>query len=232
MTATEDLFTPIHKAIRAMIYNVGGRLQSNDFGDLAASAPLLADLEHEFTTALSAGCILCIVHHHGTDEENVLFPSLSKFDPALVTRLVEEHHAFNTRLAALTSHAHEILKMERASDRIAAGVALNREANEFFAVYLAHMNLEENVLVPMMRERYTDEQMRTMRGTIMGGMPPERLAAILRWMLPAISLQELTDMARGIRAGSPPPVVAFIGGIAADSLPAERWNTVRERVGW
>jgi hypothetical protein len=36
MVATMDLFTPIHKALRSMIYNLGGRLQAVDFSDPAA----------------------------------------------------------------------------------------------------------------------------------------------------------------------------------------------------
>lgn len=54
MTATEDLFTPIHKATRSMIYSLSGRLQSADFGDKVASADVLADLQHEFSSTVTA----------------------------------------------------------------------------------------------------------------------------------------------------------------------------------
>jgi hypothetical protein len=232
MTATEDLFTPIHKAIRSMIYDVGGRLQAADFADVAASAPVLADLEHDFSAAISAGCALCLIHHHGGDEEAKVFPSLTEFDPKLVARLIEEHHELTRRMGQITKIAKEIPKKGREQDRIAEGAVLNREVNDFFAEYLAHMNLEEVQLVPMMREHFTDQQMAAMRSAIMGGMPPERLAVILRWMLPSLSLDELTRMLGSLRATSPPPVVAFVGGIAAAHLAPERWQTVRDRVGW
>src|SRR5580693_5401854 len=35
MASTMDLFTPVHKGIRSMIYNLGGRLQTLDFSDPA-----------------------------------------------------------------------------------------------------------------------------------------------------------------------------------------------------
>lgn len=66
--STEDLFTPIHKGIRSMIYDVAGRLATTDFADVERSKPVLADLEHEFSAAVTSGCILCMLHHHAADE--------------------------------------------------------------------------------------------------------------------------------------------------------------------
>jgi hypothetical protein len=231
VTATEDLFTPIHKAIRSMIYDLGARLQSNDFADPATTGPLLADLEHEFSAAMSAGCVLCVVHHHATDEEGQVFPSLARFDPELLRRLIDEHHHFGVRLSAITGMARGIAASSRAEERVAAGIALNREANDFFAAYLAHMNLEDERLIPMMREHFTDEQMRAMRGAIMGGMPPDRLATVLRWMLPSLNVQELSAMLGGLRQGAPPPLRALVSGVAAARLDPERWKLVQARVG-
>ena len=57
MAATEDLFTPIHKGIRSMIYGLGGRLQSTDFTRDEETNRILDQLNHEFGVASSAGCI-------------------------------------------------------------------------------------------------------------------------------------------------------------------------------
>jgi len=48
-----DFLTPIHKALRLMIYDVGGRLQTTDFSDSAESQLLLNELIYEFSSALS-----------------------------------------------------------------------------------------------------------------------------------------------------------------------------------
>jgi len=231
MIATEDLFTPIHKAIRSMIYDVSGRLQTNDFTDVAASTPLLADLEHEFTAAISSGCILCLLHHHASDEETAVFPSVSKHDAALVQGFIDDHHSFTRRLEAITKMARDLPSTARPEERVRFGITLNQKANDFFAAYIDHMNREEEKLVPLMRERFTDDQMRAMRGTIMGRMPPDRLAVLLRWMLPSLNVGEMTEMLGGIKASSPPQVVQFISGIAAQRVDPQRWQTVKERVG-
>ncbi|MGI0130754.1 MAG: hemerythrin domain-containing protein [Thermoplasmata archaeon] len=231
MKGAEDLFTPIHKAIRSMIYSVGGRLQTNDFADVESSRPLLADLEHEFSTAISAGCILCIVHQHGTDEEAEVFPHVGKLGSELVQALITDHHDFTRRLISITKNSRELLALESPQDRIRAGVALNQEANDFFAAYFAHMNREEQRLVPLMREHFTDDQMRAMRGAIMGGLPPDRLAAILGWMFPALDVDELTGMVMGAKVGMPPEVFRRMAGLAEQRVPPERWQIVRGRVG-
>jgi len=230
--ATEDLFTPVHKAIRSMIYDVGGRLQSNDFSDLAASASVLSDLEHEFSAAISAGCILCILHAHAGDEESTVFPAVETHDVELVRQLIEDHHKFTRQLAAITRMSRELQADPSPENRVRTGVVLNREVNDFFAAYLVHMNREEEKLVPMMQQQFTDDQLRTMRGTIMGRMPPERLAAILRWMLPALNMAELTGMVGGAKRTMPPPVFQGFSKIAEGSVPPARWQMVRERVGF
>lgn len=231
MVATEDLFTPIHKAIRSMIYNLGGRLQSNDFGDLTASEALIADLEHEFSSAMSAGCILCLLHSHASDEETGVFPEVSRFDPGLVLEFIEDHHELSRRLAVITKMSRDLVTRESAEERVRFGAELTREANDFFADYQEHMNREERKIVPMMRMRFTDEQMRTMRGAIMRGMPPERLASILRWMLPSLNLVELTSMMVGSKASMPPEQFRAIADIAAKHVPTERWQVIQQRLG-
>jgi hypothetical protein len=229
--ATEDLFTPIHKGLRSMIYSLASRIQSNDFGDLPASTALAVDMEHDFELARAAGCIVCILHHHAEDEEKRIFPAVSEFGPELVAALIEEHHELTRREAALTTRAREILAMERAADRIRAGEQLNRSANDLFALYVAHMNREDNDLVPLMRRHFTNEQMAAMRGAIMAGMPPERLFAILGWMLPSLTAFELADLVGALKRGAPPPLVEAVAKIASAKVEPARWERVRREVG-
>jgi hypothetical protein len=231
VTASEDLFTPIHKAIRSMIYNVGGRLQANDFTDVTASKPLLADMEHEFSAAMFSGCVLCLLHRHASDEETSVFPSVSKYDAPLVRAFIEDHRVLVHQLEAITKMARELPLKAQPEERVQLGITLNQKANVFFAAYINHMNREEEKLVPLMRNRFTDDQMRTMRGAIIGGMPRDQLASLLRWMLPSLNVLELTGMLQGIKASSPPQVIQFISSIAAERVDPQRWQSVKERVG-
>ncbi len=214
MTATEDLFTPIHKAIRSMIYDIGGRLQAVDFADRAASTAVLNDMEHE------------------ADEEAHVFGPVQQFEPELIPTLIAEHHEINRKLAALTRMSHELAAAGSAPERVELGRRLNREANEFFAYYLAHMNTEEARLVPSMREHFTDDQMRALRGAIMGAMPKERLGSVLRWMLPSLTLDELAGVLGGMKKGAPPELFQYVAGVGAAHVDPARWAAARSRVGF
>ena len=232
MTANMDLFTPIHKAIRSMIYGLGGRLQSVDFADRAASAAVLSDLQHEFTNAVSATCVLCLLHHHAGSEESHVFPSMESIDPNLIRGLLQDHQEISRRLVVLTDLANELATLEPADRRLELGARINREANEFFAFYMAHMNKEEVTIVPAMKEHFTDGQLGAIQGKIMMSMPPERLSNYLRWMLPSLNLSELTGMMAGVKQGSPPQVLQLVGGIGEANVDPMRWAAVRQRVGF
>ena len=231
MAEREDLFTTVHKGLRSMMYDLSGRLQTNDFANLEQTKALVVDLENDFAIARSAGCMLCVFHHHAEDEEGIIFSEAKKFNGSLIAALIEDHNALSRREFAIEKSAHALLATADPADRLNAGAKLNQSVNELLAAYFTHMNREESELVPAMREHFTDEQMVAMRGKIMGGMPPERLFAILGWMLPALNVTELSDLFISVRNTSPPPVTEAIAKLCAARVDPQRWDAVKLRVG-
>lgn len=231
MSGKEDLFTPVHKGIRSMIYELGRELQTTDFTDRAATEALLARMEVDFNAATSANCVLCLLHAHAGDEETGPFPAIRPFDPSTVDALIEEHHAVVRRLAVVARRSAELALLSGPEERIEKGRELNQAVNEFFAYYLTHMNKEETVLVPMMREKFTDQQVQQLRTAVMRGMPRERYVAFLRWMLPALDSNELTEILVGMKRSAPPELLQLVTGIAATTVDAGRWERVRTRTG-
>ena len=76
-----DLFTSIHKAIRAMVYETGSRLQTTDFADEAAAARVVDGLEP----------VLTLLEEHHETEEQFVFPRVEPFEPQLVGELRAQH---------------------------------------------------------------------------------------------------------------------------------------------
>jgi len=231
MTATQDLFTPIHKGLRSMLYGLSSRLQTNDFSDLEATRTLVNDLENDFAIALSAGCIVCILSSHANDEESAIFPDAARAGNELIATLIEEHHDLARREASIAHSAHALLAMEIPEGRAEAGVRLNQSANELFAAYMAHMNREESDLVPWMSEHFSDAQMGAMRGLIMGRTTPDRMSAILGWMLPSLNVRELSGILREVRPAVPPQAFKAITDMCEAKVDPTRWGIVRQIVG-
>lgn len=231
MAKRADLFTPIHKGLRAMIYSLSGRLQANDFANLETTKVLTTDLEHDFAAARSAGCILCIFSQHATDEDHSIFNHTEKVAQTLTASLMAEHHELTRRELELAQSAHQILAMGSSDDRAVAGVRLNAAANELFASYLVHMNREETELVPLMQQHFTDSEMIAMRGQIIGGMPPERIMSILSYMLPSLNVDELSEFVGSVRRTAPPPVANAVTDLAAAKVDPARWAEAKTRIG-
>jgi Hemerythrin HHE cation binding domain len=231
MPATGDLFTPIHKGLRSMIYGLSGRLQTNDFADVATTEALIKDLENDFAVARSAGCALCILAGHAVDEESVIFPAAGRAGNKLISELISEHHDLTRRELEIAKAGHELLGIGSADGRVRAGAQLNLAANQLFGAYITHMNREEAELVPLMREHFSDPEMVAMRGKILGQMPPDRMFAILGWMFPSLNVTELSGLLSSIKGTAPPQVMKAVTDLCAAQVDPARWDTVKLRVG-
>jgi len=231
MSATEDPLTAVHKGLRSMLYSLSGRVQTNDFGDVATTSKIVHDMEADFETAQSTGCALCIAAHHAEDEDRFVFPEAARHANALVTSLIAEHQELTRRERAVAQRARNIVQLSSPQQRVVAGAALNLDLNELVGAYLAHMNREERELVPLMQERFSDEELRGMRGRIIANMAPPRLFAILNWMLPAMNVTELSDLLRGVRPTARPALYQQFMELCAARVEPARWAQVQHRVG-
>ena len=77
-----DTLTPIHKALRALVYEVGGDLQTTDFADELEAAGAAADLEL---------ALRLMRDHHTTEEVVLLHPKLQPLEAQLVAAMLEQH---------------------------------------------------------------------------------------------------------------------------------------------
>jgi hypothetical protein len=114
-----------------MIYNLGGRLQAVDFADKSASSEVLADLQHEFSTAISTTCLLCLLHAHAGSEETGIFPAMEARHPEMIRKLILDHQEISRRLGLLSKMADEISGIEtaRGEPRWALGSTARRTSS-------------------------------------------------------------------------------------------------------
>ena len=105
-----DLFTTIHKAVRAVIYDAARSLQSADVDDDAGTRTL-DRLEHT----------LGLLEEHHDHEERSIFPRVRAFEPKLIAEL-ESQHAEVRRLLGVTREALAVTRAAPAEGRMAAGV--------------------------------------------------------------------------------------------------------------
>jgi Hemerythrin HHE cation binding domain len=164
-TPREDIFTPIHKGIRSMIYDLGTKLQKTDFTDVAATNAILTQLKHNLQSANST-CIVCMLHEHGGHEDQSIFPQLAPFDSNAVDVMIQEHVEITQQMVEISKVADELSQLNDKGQRIEMSNQLNSMVNNLLASYLVHLNNEEATLLPLTWKYLTDDQIRAIRAKI------------------------------------------------------------------
>jgi len=230
MSERENLFRPIHKGIRSMLYELGSRSQTTNFADVADSNRFATRLKHDLQNSLS-NCILCLLRTHSTHEEKDIFSRIRAHDPDVVDLMMQEHAEVARRIWTVSKTCDEVLTLESSTRRIEVGDRLNQETNELFAFYLAHLNNEEATLVPIMWERFTDPELRAMRAEFYNSLPLSLFETWMRWTLPSLNQQELVVLFGGLKGD--PETARFDDWVrlAHETLGPDGWLALRDRVG-
>jgi hemerythrin-like domain-containing protein len=209
-----DLFTSIHKALRAIIYDTGPGVQVFDAGGPERAA-VLERLERT----------LGMLEEHHELEERAVFPHVRRFEPEMVTQLEAQHEEVRRRLGT-TGNALAVVRGAGIDDGQAAAAQLNRRFNDLVAYYLTHLAYEEDTALPATQRHFSDDELQAMQAEILGAITPDRYADWMKWMLSALNRVELTDMFRGMKATAPPAALEGMKQLAAAVLGQDRWEAV------
>jgi hypothetical protein len=230
MSERENLFRPIHKGIRSMIYDMGSRLGTTDFRDPVATTRIAEELEANLALSTS-NCFLCLLSVHSQHEERDFFESVRPHDEDVVDAMLKEHRMIQARVRQVVRACGELQEESDPTRRIELGDRLHMEVSDLFVSYLAHLNNEEALLVPVMWEHFTDEQLRSLRGQFYNRIPLPRFEDWMRWTLPALNPHELVVLLSGMKTDPAPNRFADAMRIAKETLEPDRWSLLEAEVG-
>ncbi len=215
-----DLFTAIHKAIRALLFDAADRMQSVDVDDAAERTDFLAMVEDR----------LNFLREHAEKEDNYVFPAVSEFDREAVEAVEREHDHLHSLTDAVNVNL-AWLRSAEAGERHQALTALRRSFHVLVAGHLYHMNHEEEQILPATQRYLTDEQLQSIFATIQKSIPPDRYAQWMQWMLPALQPMELAGMLRGMSMSAPKEAMDRILRLAEHSVDSQRLQRVLDLAG-
>jgi hypothetical protein len=230
MAERDNLFRPIHKGIRSKIYELGLRLGTTDFRNPAESNKLVQQLKQDLTLSTS-NCIFCLIFAHKKHEEKDLFSAVQPYDKGIVDEMMREHRVVQRRVQVVARTCDELQAISDPERRAEVGDRLHREVTDFFVFYLLHMNNEESLMVPVLWDHYTDEQLRAFRMQFYNSIPLPRFEEWMRWTLPALNPDEQLALLRGLKTDPPPNRFAVALQVAKDTLSPDRWSLVEALVG-
>ena len=214
-----DLYRDIHKGIRAELFAItetAGSVDPADHGDRAALAAHVRS-------------VVDLLVSHAEHEDGHIQPVLETRLPDLAARIEDDHHRLEARIQDLAAMADDVVTT--------TGVArpdthrLYVELASFTSSYLAHQDLEERVVMPALEDAVGAEAALDIHVAIVGSIPPDVMAASLAVMLPAMNVDDRTELLGGMQAGAPAEVFEGVWSLAGSVLPAPQLAALAARLG-
>lgn len=217
-TEIVDLYREVHKGLRLALFDLVARAGSLDPSDPAAVASF---------AQLHADVDMMLDVHHAHEDGEALGALIAAHVPARVVAAVEaDHDRFDGDVAELRTMVAE-LSAGRGDAR-----GLYDSVSAFVAAYLGHMATEESQVMPALRAGSTPDELHAITMAIRTSVPPDQMCVFLRYMLPAMNVDERAGTLGGMKMGAPPEIFEQFWAVAEQCLePADLDAVVRRMPG-
>lgn len=210
-----DLYAPIHKALRAWMFDTVVAIGSIDGRDEAALCATLRKVEG----------LLAICESHIEHEHLHLHAAMERDMPGSAREADLGHQAHGRHMRRLRGLMAEVQSAEAAA-RFPLLTQLYRELAMFVAENLTHMQWEETVHNEALWARHTDAELDAIHDALVQTIPPQEMAEVLRHMLPALSSLERHGMLADMRSKMPPQAFDGVLQLAHEVLGAHDWSSL------
>lgn len=218
-TVTFDIYRDIHKGIRYGLFGVtqaAGEVDPHDRDAVQVVAGRWTDL---------VGVLVA----HAEHEDDFIQPVIEQFAPEYAAEIAETHPRLEAQMAEL-----EVLA-DRAADacseqarllthRLYLGLA------SFTAQYLQHQEFEEFEVMVMLSQHLSFDELLTIDNAIVASIEPDMMARSAALMLPAMNIEDQTELYLGAQAGVPPEVFQGMLMLAESVLEPVRYDTLVQRL--
>jgi hypothetical protein len=199
MTDQPDIFTNVHRGIRGALFDLCSRLGRTEPADPEWSEVLARVRD-----------VLHFVAHHGDNEDTLLLPALRERAPEVAARIDEEHRRIERALDALRDTSDDDPD------------ALYLACCSFTSLYLEHMRFEEVECAPVIRARFSPEELAGFGARSVARTSPEDRRTMLGYMFAAMPRRATEALLAGARGKMPPEAFAEIRAIADAASPFPR----------
>lgn len=216
-----DIYSHIHKALRALMADTMVRLGRLDCGDQQEVAELMAQVK-----ALSS-----FTESHLKHEDVHVHPAMEAATPGSTHAAAGEHPEHVAACRRLSALADAIL-VAGAEARAVLAERLYHATCLFLAESLEHMHMEEAEYNPVLWAAYSDAQLMELQMQIVATLTPEEHGMSLQWMIPSMTPAERLGMVGGMKQGMPVQVFCATMEQLRAYLPARQWDQLADGLGY
>ena len=218
-TITLDLYRDVHKGIRTQLFDLVATAGRTDPSDCVARRSL----------ADSVGTAMAFLESHAEHEDTAIDPVLQVHLPELAERITRDHALFDGRAAYLVDFAEHLVEDVPGHERSLLN-QLYLDLAAFTSAYLVHQGVEEREIMPGLEAAIGVEAVAGIHGQILSSIPPDEMARSLALMLPAMNLDERSELLGGMRANAPVEAFQGVWGLAGSVLTTEDHAALARRL--
>ncbi len=214
-----DLYRDIHKGIRSELFAVteqAGRIDAAQRHERSALRDHVAS-------------VVSLLVTHAEHEDAHIQPAIEQHVPDLASRIVTDHEVLESRLGDLLGRAAETV--DTTGDPRWHIHRLYVELASFTSAYLAHQDLEERQIMPALDVALGFEASLDIHQAIVGSIPPEELVTSLAVMVPAMNIDDRTELLGGMREGAPTEVFDGVWSLTTSVLEPADVTALAARLG-
>lgn len=174
--------------------------------------------------------VLFVLSGHHQHEDDFCDALIQQHAPELREQLEAAHVDADAGLANLNDVATS-LEAAGPDERWAALRAFHLDLSDFTASYLAHLRFEEDMVMPVLNEALTDDQLAQVTTAIRMSVPPPQMCIFIRYMVPAMNPAERADMLRGM-SQAPPDVFEMFRDAAEGCLSSAAYRRLAVDAGF
>jgi hypothetical protein len=171
-----DLFSVIHKGIRALLFELSRDAARVDLTSTHAVDGLVAQVERT----------LGFLDEHAMLEDTHVFVALRSLDPDLADELARDHRSLEI-VQLEVERAADALALAQLSARSDAGAHLLRTINHLVAAQLIHMNREETEVSATLWAGFSDAELITIRTRTKDSLSPARHVEWMELIAPELN---------------------------------------------
>jgi hypothetical protein len=217
---TFDLYRDVHKGIRSELFAVTTSAGNLDPADRAGRADL----------ARHIGSVVDLLLSHAEHEDTAVQPALETYLPALAEQIAVDHPVLEARIEEIRFLADNAVDAPRFAQRSDVH-RLYLELASFTSAYLAHQDFEEREVMPALERAIGLEAVIGIHQSIIAAIPPEQMATSLAVMIPAMNVDDRTELLGGMQQGAPAEVFAQVFGLVRSTLTSRDADVLAQRLG-
>lgn len=212
-----NIFSRIHKALGAMLYDTSLTLQQASFAHKDDADPSLRKLQQ----------LLDVFDKHTENDDNYILPAIRQYEPSVADFFEQAHaeeHILANKLRTLIAGYKRAVSI---AERKQVGQTINSAFTAFMDFNLAQMANEEIELNKVLWQYYSDMELMIINQRSATPLSSDEVSSAI-WMVRGLSNAEIVGLLKAVKKIAPDSVFNSLFVITEKELPGIRFHQVME----